>query len=33
MDLKEKLIITFAFLFVGIFMGVATEVVIGYKIF
>lgn len=33
MDLKQKLIITFTFLSVGLFIGVATGIVIGHKIF
>ena len=33
MELKQKIIITFTFLTVGLFIGVATGIVIGYKIF
>lgn len=33
MDLNQKLIITFTFLSVGLFIGIATGIVIGYKIF
>ena len=33
MDLKQKLIITFTFLSVGLFIGAAAGIIIGAKIF